>query len=172
MPSRKITFAARGLEELFFHYLCCCVSFLVVAGNGFRCYLPTIPVVLCHCVFFLVAAGISSGGLHRSAFWLWREIVLGVTYLEATWQTACRHFFGKNPADPPIGNCWFLMHFWIDLIEPEYFSIWKNLFFCISEKLWYERYFPSLGSLEMYLTDLPPRRISTVVYVGMTRVST
>ncbi len=39
------TIAARGLEELFFQ-LCCCVSFLVVAGNSFRCYLPTIPVVL------------------------------------------------------------------------------------------------------------------------------
>jgi hypothetical protein len=42
------TLAARGLEELFFQ-LCCCVSFFVVAGKGFRCYLPTIPVVpLCH----------------------------------------------------------------------------------------------------------------------------
>ncbi len=42
------TLAARGLEELFFQ-LCCCVSFSVVAGNSFRCYLPTIPVVmLCH----------------------------------------------------------------------------------------------------------------------------
>ncbi len=38
------TLAVRGLEELFFQ-LCCCVSFLVVAGNSFRCYLPTIPVV-------------------------------------------------------------------------------------------------------------------------------
>jgi hypothetical protein len=39
------TLAARGLEELFLQ-LCRCVSFLVVvAGNGFRCYLPTIPVV-------------------------------------------------------------------------------------------------------------------------------
>ena len=69
------TLAAHGLEELFFQ-LCCCVSFLVVAVKGFWCYLPTIPVVvLCH---FLVAAG-NSFGLHRSVFWLWREIVLGVT---------------------------------------------------------------------------------------------
>jgi hypothetical protein len=51
---------------------------LVVAGNSFRCYLHTIPVVpLC---LFLVAAG-NSFGLHRSVFWLWREIVLGFTYL-------------------------------------------------------------------------------------------
>jgi hypothetical protein len=60
-----------------FFQLCCCVSFLVVARNSFRCYLPTIPVVvLCH---FLVAAG-NSFGLHRSVFWLWRKIGLGVTY--------------------------------------------------------------------------------------------
>ncbi len=58
------TLAARGLEELFFQ-LCCCVSFLVVAGNSFRCYLPTIPVVpLC---LFLIAVG-NSFGLHRSVF--------------------------------------------------------------------------------------------------------
>ncbi len=38
------TLAARGREELFFQ-LCCCVSFSVVAGNSFRCYLPPIPVV-------------------------------------------------------------------------------------------------------------------------------
>jgi hypothetical protein len=69
------TLAARGLEELFFQ-LCCCVSFPVVAGNSFRCYLPTIPVVpLC---LLLVAAG-KSFGLLISVFWLWREIVFGVT---------------------------------------------------------------------------------------------
>ncbi len=39
-----ITLAAGGLEELFFQ-LCCCVNFLVVVGNSFRCYLPAIPVV-------------------------------------------------------------------------------------------------------------------------------
>jgi hypothetical protein len=45
---------------------------------GFGGNLPTIPVVpLC---LFLVAAGYSFG-LHRSVFWFWREIVLGVTYL-------------------------------------------------------------------------------------------
>jgi hypothetical protein len=45
MADREMnTLAARGLEELFFQ-LCCCVSFSVVAGNSFRCYLPTIPVV-------------------------------------------------------------------------------------------------------------------------------
>ncbi len=49
-----------------------------MAGISFRCYLPTIPVVLLF--LFLVAAG-NSVGLHRSVFWLWREIVLGVTYL-------------------------------------------------------------------------------------------
>jgi hypothetical protein len=38
------------------------------------------PYQLCCCVFFLVAAG-NSFGLHRSVFWLWQEIVLGVTYL-------------------------------------------------------------------------------------------
>jgi hypothetical protein len=44
------TLAARGLEELFSS--CAVVSvFLVVAGNGIRCYLPTIPVVPL-CLFF------------------------------------------------------------------------------------------------------------------------
>jgi hypothetical protein len=57
------------------------VSFLVVAGNSFRYYLPIIPVVPL-CLFF-VAAG-NKFGLHRSVFWLWREIVLGVTYLPHT----------------------------------------------------------------------------------------
>ncbi len=42
--------------------------FFVVAGNSFRCYLPTIPVVP-----FCVVAQVS--------FWLWWEKVLGVTYL-------------------------------------------------------------------------------------------
>ncbi len=37
-PDLGITLAACGLEELFFQ-LCCCVSFLVVAGNSFWCYL-------------------------------------------------------------------------------------------------------------------------------------
>ncbi len=45
-----------------------------MAGNSFRCYLPTIPVVpLC---LFLIAAT-KSFGLHRSVFWLWQETVVG-----------------------------------------------------------------------------------------------
>ncbi len=84
------TLAARGLEELFFQ-LCCCVSFLVVAGNSFRCNLPAIPVVpLC---LFLIAAG-NRFGLHRSVFWLWREIVLGVTYLSTIPVVPLCQFFG------------------------------------------------------------------------------
>ncbi len=53
-------------------------QFLVVVGNSFRCYLPTIPVVPL-CLFFVAA--VNSFGLHRSVFLLLREIVLGVTYL-------------------------------------------------------------------------------------------
>jgi hypothetical protein len=34
------TLTAHGLEELFFQ-LCCCVSFLVLVGNRFWCYLLT-----------------------------------------------------------------------------------------------------------------------------------
>ncbi len=84
------TLATSGLEELFFQ-LCCCVSFLVVMGNSFRCYLPTIPVVpLC---LFLVAAG-NSFGLHRSVLWLRREIVLGVTYLSTIPVVPLCRFFG------------------------------------------------------------------------------
>ncbi len=84
------TLAARGLEELFFQ-LSCCVNFSVVAGNSFRCYLPTIPVVPL-CLFF-VAAG-NSFGLHRSIFWLWREIVLGVTYVSTIPVVPLCQFFG------------------------------------------------------------------------------
>ncbi len=69
--------ATRGLEEPFFQ-LCCCVSFLVVAeivlGDTYLSY------QLCRCVFFFAAAG-NSFWLHRLFFWLWREIVLGVTSL-------------------------------------------------------------------------------------------
>jgi hypothetical protein len=53
------TLAARGLEKIYFQ-LCHCVSFCVVAGNRFWCYLPTIPVVpLCLVaqVSFLVVVG-------------------------------------------------------------------------------------------------------------------
>ncbi len=84
------TLTACGLEELFFQ-LCCCVSFLVVVGNSFRCYLPTIPVVpLC---LFLIAAG-NNFGLHRLVFWLWREIVLSVTYLSTIPVVPLCQFFG------------------------------------------------------------------------------
>jgi hypothetical protein len=75
----------------FYFQLCCCVSFLVVAGNSFRCYLPTIPVVLL--CLFLVAAG-NSFGLHRSIFWLWQEIVVGVTYLSTIPVVWLCQFFG------------------------------------------------------------------------------
>jgi hypothetical protein len=95
------TLATRGLEERFFQ-LCCCVIFFIVAGNSFRCYLPTIQVVvLCHffgCggklfwvaqISFLVVVGNSfrcnllliyhtSCGV-VSFFWLQWEIVLGCT---------------------------------------------------------------------------------------------
>jgi hypothetical protein len=71
------TLGERGLEELFSS--CAVVSvFWFLAGNNFRCYLPTIPVVPL-CLFF-VAVG-NSFGLHRLFFLLWQEIVLGVTYL-------------------------------------------------------------------------------------------
>ncbi len=86
-----VTIAARGLEELFFQ-LCCCVTFSVVTGNSIRCYLLTIPVV--PSCLFLVAAG-NSFGLHRSVFWLWREIVLGVTnYLSTIPVVPLCQFFG------------------------------------------------------------------------------
>ncbi len=94
------TLAAHGLEELFFQ-LCCCVNFLVVAGNSFRCYLPTIPVVLLCLYFgcsgkqfwvaqiiFLVVEGNSfrcylciyhTNCAVVSVFWLRQEIVFGCT---------------------------------------------------------------------------------------------
>ncbi len=74
------TLAARGLEEHFFQ-LCCCVSFLVVAEIVLG--VTYLPYQLWCCPSFLVAAG-NSFGLHRSVFWLWREIVLGVTYYLST----------------------------------------------------------------------------------------
>jgi hypothetical protein len=70
-----------------FFQLCCCVSFLVEAGIVLGdTYLP---YQLCHCVFFVVAAG-NSFWLHRSVFWLWREIVLGVTSLPILPYQLCR----------------------------------------------------------------------------------
>ncbi len=84
------TLAAHWLEELFSS--CAVVSvFWFLAGNSFRCYLPTMPVVpLC---LFLAAAG-NSFGLHRSVFLLWWEIVLGVTYLPTIPVVPLCQFFG------------------------------------------------------------------------------
>ena len=64
-------------EGTFFPVVLLC-QFLVVAeivlGDTYLSY------QLCRCVFFVSAAG-NSFWLHRSVFWLWREIVLGVTSL-------------------------------------------------------------------------------------------
>ncbi len=65
--------------------------FWFLAGNVFWCYLPTIPVVLL--CLFLVAAG-NNFGLHRSNFWLWWKIVLGVTYLPTIPVVPLCQFFG------------------------------------------------------------------------------
>jgi hypothetical protein len=74
------TLAACGLEELFFQ-LCHCVSFFVVAGNSFRCYLPTIPVVpLC-----LVA---------QVSFLFVGGEILGVTYVPTIPVVPLCQFFG------------------------------------------------------------------------------
>ena len=81
--------------------------------------------------------------------------------------TDCQTFLEKNQLDPIIGNRSILMHFWIDLIEPVYLPSIFFLFFCISEKLWYKMCFPSPGSRGRNLTDLPPRSISTGVYIGI-----
>jgi hypothetical protein len=62
-----------------------------VAANSFRCYLPTIPVVLL-CIF-LFAAG-NKFGLNRSVFWLWQEILLGVIYLSTIPVVPLCQFFG------------------------------------------------------------------------------
>ncbi len=87
---RRIHLLRIGLEELFFQ-LCHCVSFFVVVGNSFRCYLPTTPVLpLCLVaqVSFLVVAGKRfrcylltdhTSCVVVSVFWLRREIVFGCT---------------------------------------------------------------------------------------------
>jgi hypothetical protein len=59
------TLAACGLEELFFQ-LCCCVSFLVLAGR--RLGVTYIRRVQYSCGVVLV-------------FWFWQEIVFVVTYV-------------------------------------------------------------------------------------------
>jgi hypothetical protein len=68
-----------------------CQFFVFVAGNSFRCHLPTIPVVpLCLVaqVSFLVVAGKSvrcclltdhTSCVVVSVFWFWQEIVFGCT---------------------------------------------------------------------------------------------
>ncbi len=57
------------LEELFFQF-CCCVSFLVVVGTRFWCYVLTYQ--LCHCVSFLVVVGNSFGGTvsKKISYWV------------------------------------------------------------------------------------------------------
>ncbi len=64
---------------------------MVVEGNCFRCYLLTIPVVPL-CLFFVVAG--NSFGLHRTFYWLWREIVIGVSYLSTIPVVPLCQFFG------------------------------------------------------------------------------
>jgi hypothetical protein len=84
------TLAARGLEDPIFQ-LCCCVSFLVVAEivlvDTYLLY------QLCRCVFFVVVTG-NRFWLHRLFFWLWREIVLGVTSLPIIPVVPLCQFFG------------------------------------------------------------------------------
>ncbi len=64
---------------------------LFLAGHSFRFHLPSIPAVS-QC-FFLVVVG-NSFGLHRSVFWLWQEIVLGVTLLPTIPVVPLCQFFG------------------------------------------------------------------------------
>ncbi len=75
----------------FFPVVLLCQFFVVVAGNSFSCYLPTIPVVpLCLVaqVSFLVVTGKSfrcylltdhTSCAVVSVFWFWREIIFGCT---------------------------------------------------------------------------------------------
>jgi hypothetical protein len=90
MDRETSTLAARGLEELS-PGLPLCQFFVVVAANSFRCYLPTIPVVLLCLVAqvsFLVLAGKGfrcylltnhTNCAVVSVFWFWWEIVFGYT---------------------------------------------------------------------------------------------
>ncbi len=91
MDRETNTLAMRGLEDFFFQK-CCCVSFLVVAeivlGDIY------LPYQLCHCVFFFFAAG-NGFWLHRFPFfWMWREIVLGVTSIPTIPVVPLCQFFG------------------------------------------------------------------------------
>ncbi len=73
------TLAARGLEELFFQF-CCCVSFSVLAGKRFWCFVLTRVQYSCGIVL---------------VFWFWREIVFGVTYiLRIQYSSAVMSVFG------------------------------------------------------------------------------
>jgi hypothetical protein len=84
------TLAARGLED-FFSSCAIVPVFFVVAGNSFRCYLPTIPVVLLCLVAqvsFLVVGGKSfrcylltdhTSCAVVSVFWFRWQIVFGCT---------------------------------------------------------------------------------------------
>jgi hypothetical protein len=67
MTDREMnTLAARGLDKLFFQLCCCCVSFLVLAGNSF-------------CFTYVLRVQYSCGIV--LVFWFWREIVFGVAYV-------------------------------------------------------------------------------------------
>ncbi len=87
MTDRETNTLATCVPGGTFFQLCCCVSFLAVAeivlGDTY------LPYQLCHCAFFVVAAG-NSFWLHRSVFWLWREIVSGVTSLPIVPYQLCR----------------------------------------------------------------------------------
>jgi hypothetical protein len=72
---RQIHLLRVGWRNIFPVVLLC--QFFGCGGNSFRWYLPTIAVVPL-CLFFCCGGSFQ---LHRSVFWLWREIVLGVTSL-------------------------------------------------------------------------------------------
>ncbi len=74
------TLAVHGLEELFFK-LCCCVSFLVVVGNNFRCYIPTIQWRNKYTCCVLAGGTVFPVVLLCQFFGFWQEIGFGVTYL-------------------------------------------------------------------------------------------
>jgi hypothetical protein len=100
------TLAACGLEELFSS--CAIVSvFVVVVGNSFRCYLPTIPVVpLCLVaqVSFLVVMGKSFRCYfltnHMLRYYIF-AIVGTLRYL-VRWQK--HSIFTKAQVEPTIGQ--------------------------------------------------------------------
>ncbi len=117
-----------------FFQLCCYVSFLVVAGNSFRCYLSTIPVVPL-CLFF-VTAGNSLGctdqffGCGRKQFqllltYLPYQFCCCVSFLVTTGNSFWLHSFKKDSQQ-------------VSLIEREsaskyvYFVSSNTLLLCIS----------------------------------------